>query len=253
MSQNPQINDLFHATAYDSSGEKLGAVKQVYLDNRTGQPSFIEVSHGLFGRGESMVPLRGSRLEGERLSLAFPKERISEAPDLDSDDGMTGEQENRLLQHYGVAAVPEASDYHDSREAGDRDGSRDHDGRSDREEGAGDTFTRGSELGATTTDDVRTDDPRSDQEPQADESTRSGDTPEVSVTGERAVEEVQDLGGEYRLRKYQVTEIRTIEVPVTREEVRLERVNEDGTVTPVDDTHPEAERRNPDEGVDPRR
>lgn len=217
MSQPPQIDDLFRATAYDSSGEKLGAVRQVYLDNRSGQPSFIEVSHGLFGMGDSLVPLRGSRLNGEQLDLAFPKERIKDAPEFDSGEGMTGDQENELLRHYGVESAPEPSGYRDRRDerAGDRD----------------------DERAAATRGDVGEND-RSDDRREQDRHRgegRSGASSGGPVTDERAVGDVQNLGGEYRLRKYVVTETRTIKVPVTREEVRIERVNEDGTVTPVDD------------------
>ncbi|WP_051625627.1 DUF2382 domain-containing protein [Corynebacterium halotolerans] len=214
MSQNPQIDDLFRATAYDSSGEKLGAVRQVYLDNRSGQPSFIEVSHGLFGMGDSLVPLRGSRLEGEQLDLAFPKEWIKDAPEFESGEGMTGDQENKLLHHYGVESAPEASGYRDPRDA--RDERTDDGGSDDR---------RGEE---------RREEERREGERRRDEN-RTGDSPDLAAADERAVGEAQDLGGEYRLRKYVVTETRTIKVPVTREEVRVERVNEDGTVTPVDD------------------
>ena len=42
------IKDLFNATAYDKNGEKLGDVNEVFVDDQSGQPTFVEVNHGLF-------------------------------------------------------------------------------------------------------------------------------------------------------------------------------------------------------------
>lgn len=42
---NLHIRDLFNATAYDEHGEKLGAVKEIFVDDRSGQPTFVEVGH----------------------------------------------------------------------------------------------------------------------------------------------------------------------------------------------------------------
>ena len=37
------------ATAYDNSGEKIGRVGQLYIDDETGEASWVTVSTGLFG------------------------------------------------------------------------------------------------------------------------------------------------------------------------------------------------------------
>ncbi|MGO2574084.1 MAG: PRC-barrel domain-containing protein, partial [Corynebacterium casei] len=57
MSKN--VQDLLSATAYDNNGDKLGDVNEVFVDDDSGQPTFVDVNHGLFGMGNSLVPLRG--------------------------------------------------------------------------------------------------------------------------------------------------------------------------------------------------
>ena len=47
MATNRQIRELLDATAYDVDGDKLGNVKEVYINDSTGQPDFVEVNHGL--------------------------------------------------------------------------------------------------------------------------------------------------------------------------------------------------------------
>ena len=57
MTSQEQRRDLRGATAYDSDGDKLGEIGQVYLDDNTDQPKWITVNTGLFGMNESFVPL----------------------------------------------------------------------------------------------------------------------------------------------------------------------------------------------------
>lgn len=102
------IRDLFGATAHDNTGDKLGAIKEVFLDDRTGQPTFVEVNHGLFGLRSSLVPLRGSSLTGRSLNLAFTKDSIKDAPDIDADNGLSIEEEEAVCAHYGLAGTPNA-------------------------------------------------------------------------------------------------------------------------------------------------
>ncbi|WP_192796363.1 MULTISPECIES: PRC-barrel domain-containing protein [Corynebacterium] len=109
MSQH-EIAALNDATAYDSDGEKLGAVEEVFINDATGQPKFVEVSHGLFGMKSSVVPLLGHRLEEEQLHLAFPLERINGAPNFDGAH-IGPEQEERLYRHYGIADAEDSESY----------------------------------------------------------------------------------------------------------------------------------------------
>lgn len=111
MADFSRIEDLANATAYDVNGDKVGAVKDVYVNDTTGQPDFISVKHGIFGSGDSIVPLRGHTLRDRELHLAFPKERIEDAPDLDENGHLTGDDQDALYRHYGLTDTKDVTTY----------------------------------------------------------------------------------------------------------------------------------------------
>ena len=131
---NRNIQDLTTATAYDRDGEKLGAVKEVYINDTTGQPDFVEVGHGLFGMSSSIVPLRGHHLDGDNLQLAFSRDRIKDAPDISDDDHLSDEDHATIYRHFGIEGVTD-----DTRYTPDRPEERDRDLHGDR-------FDRGGEF-----------------------------------------------------------------------------------------------------------
>ena len=102
MATNRQIHDLFAATAYDINGDRLGKVTEVYLNDDTSQPDFVEIHHGRFGRGTSLVPLHGHTLDHDHLTLAFPKALIRKAPDFESYAHLSRGDRKRFHAHYGL-------------------------------------------------------------------------------------------------------------------------------------------------------
>ena len=44
-----------------TSSDKIGSIGQIYVDDSTGEPSWVTVRTGLFGMSESFVPLGGPR------------------------------------------------------------------------------------------------------------------------------------------------------------------------------------------------
>lgn len=195
---NKNIRDLFNATAFDNSGEKLGGVKEIFVDDNSGQPTFVEVGHGLFGMASSVVPLRGHALRGEELHLAFSKDRIKDAPDLDVNNALTPADQNRVYEHFGLTGATDTERYESGTGfAGTGTTARD-DHHRDLHANHGDNYghTNGDSL-------IRSEE-------------------RLSVDKERVAT------GEARLRKYVVHDTETVEVPVTREEVRVERTPIDG-------------------------
>ena len=208
------IKDLFDATAYDKAGEKLGSVKEVFVDEQTGQPTFVEVNHGLFGMNSSLVPLRGHDFNGDDLKLAFSKDRIEDAPDFDSDKPLTPEAQSDIFKHYNLENAQDVTTYRDERA------------------GATGAGVAGAGVGAHAKDEtVTTDRVETDRATATD--TTAGATADHNVTNNDGElirsEERLDVNkervatGETRLRKYVVTDTETVEVPVEREEVRVER------------------------------
>lgn len=230
------IKDLFNATAYDKDGEKLGDVNEVFVDDQSGQPTFVEVNHGLFGMNSSLVPLRGHDFSGDDLKLGFSKDRIKDAPDFDSDKPLTPEAQSDIFKHYVLDNAHDVTDYKDSNLDSKRDAQagadKDHNltagagaaGAGAGVAGAGVAGAHADEKKAAThtTDDAATerkagvaDDAAAARTNNDGELIRSEE--QLNVNKERVAT------GEARLRKYVVTDTESVEVPVEREEVRVER------------------------------
>ena len=167
--------------AVDLEGNKVGQIGQVYLDDRTGQPMWVTVSTGLFGNRQSFAPIAGSAFDGDNVRLAVSKDTIKDAPNVDDDEHISGDEQNALYDYYG-----------DTIASG----------------GTTETAGRGQTAGGTTG--------YASGETTGDEAmTRSEERLNV---GKETVE-----AGRARLRKHVVTENVTRTVPVSHEEVRLER------------------------------
>jgi uncharacterized protein (TIGR02271 family) len=186
ITQN-DLRNLFDADVYEQDGDKIGSAGQVYLDNNSGEPEWVTVKTGLFGTKESFVPLRNASLSEGRIVVPFGKDRIKNAPKIDADGQLTPEEEDELYRYYelnGGTETTTSGDY-DRTAAGRADYDRTDTGRTDTGRSGDDAMTR------------------------SEERLRAG-----TQTHE---------AGRARLRKYVVTEQEQVEVPVRREEVRLER------------------------------
>jgi len=179
---------------YDEAGNKIGSASEVYLDDQTGQPEWVTVKTGLFGTKESFVPIRDADLTDDGVRVRVSKEKVKDAPKIDTDGHLSPQEEEELYRYYGMGGG-----YTDTQTTGMADttqttGVRDT-GYAENQHG-----TVGRDVSGPTTDNAMT---RSEE--QLHVGTRS--------------EEV----GRARLRKFVVTENVTQTVPVTREEVRIER------------------------------
>ncbi|BBE24426.1 photosystem reaction center subunit H [Arthrobacter sp. MN05-02] len=210
-----------------SDGEKIGAIGQVYLDDQTGEPSWVTAKTGLFGTSESFVPLQGADVEGNDVRVPYSKHQVKDAPRIESDGNLSPEEEDRLYRHYEIGGGTDG--YTDTTTTtgttsdvgtgvgtgttsgvGQRDRDVDIDTTSGRHAGVSDTGTDtysgtdrgtvGHDTSGPTTDEAMT---RSEEQLHVGTETRET--------------------GRARLRKYVVTENVTQTVPVSREEVRLER------------------------------
>jgi uncharacterized protein (TIGR02271 family) len=187
MTSQEQLREISGATAYDNDGDKLGKIGQVYYDDNTDQPKWITVNTGLFGMNESFVPLQGAKFEGDRVTVAYDKATIKDAPSISDEQHLDAAEEQQLYRHYGMGygdgAVDEQAGRHEVRD-----------------DVAGRTATEGHDTSGPTTDDAMT---------RSEERLRAGT-------------ETQEVG-RARLRKHVVTEHEQVTVPVSHEEVRLER------------------------------
>jgi len=87
--------------AHDRDGDKIGEIKEIYLDRATGRPQWALVSTGLL-KGQSFVPLEGAAEEPDGVRFAYDKAQVKDAPSIDVDQELSPEEEQRLYVHYGL-------------------------------------------------------------------------------------------------------------------------------------------------------
>ncbi|MCZ2858948.1 PRC and DUF2382 domain-containing protein [Blastococcus sp. VKM Ac-2987] len=189
------ISRVIGQDVHDTEGQKIGSASEVYLDDETGQPEWVTVSTGLFGTKTSFVPLRDADLTNDGLRVNVTKDRVKDAPKIDTDGHLSPQEEEELYRYYGLGTGT-----------------------------TGTTETRTQTTGVAGTT-GRTDTDRTDTAGTVGHDT-SGPTTDNAMT--RSEEQLHvgtrtEETGRARLRKYVVSENVTETVPVSHEEVRLER------------------------------
>ena len=194
------LDQLQNATVYATDGEKIGTVGQVYLDDVTNEPTFVTVKTGLFGANETFVPLQQAQTTADGITVPYEKAFVKDAPNVDADGSLTPQEEQRIYEYYSMEYAGAATDRRDV-------------------------------VTETERRDVVTDTDRRDV---ATDRRADSDADSVVVKDEHMkVGTERQATGRVRLRKQSYTTTETVEVPVTREEVVVERVA-------VDPNSPEA-------------
>jgi uncharacterized protein (TIGR02271 family) len=221
MLTEQNAREVIGTTAYDSDGDKIGKVGQLFLDDQTGRPEFVTVNTGLFGTKETFIPVSDATFNGDRLVLPYDKAKVKGAPSVDAEGGHLDEaEEQRLYDYYSMSYGTGTGTGFDSDRSGidtDRSGvDLDRDGRTDTSGvgvgavgGTGGDVTRG-DVNEHGTEGYDTSGPTTD-----DAMTRSEEQVRVGT--------VQQEAGRVRLRKYVTTEQETHTVPVRKEKAVLER------------------------------
>jgi uncharacterized protein (TIGR02271 family) len=156
----------------------------------------VTVNTGLFGTSESFVPLEGASFSGSDLTVSYPKSQVKDAPKVAADGHLDVSEEEELYRYYGLGGGfdTDTTVRDETITTGTTTGTADV---SDRDNVHG---TVGHDTSGPTTDDAMT---------RSEEHLTAG-TQRVTA-------------GKARLRKYVTTEQQSVTVPVSREEVRLER------------------------------
>lgn len=205
MTNANTIENLKRSTVFSQDGEKIGKVGVVYVDADTSEPTFVTVNTGLFGTNESFIPVNQAQYNGDDITVPFSKEFVKDAPNIAEDGELSPEEEQRIYDYYnghsgitnerrenhaGVAGAGTAAGV-----AGDR-----HAHHTDRHAAAG-----------------------VDQNRREAHAGRDGDVvaheERLNVSNTATARET----GRVRLRKVVTTDTETVEVPVRREEIHVER------------------------------
>ncbi|MCS7477299.1 PRC and DUF2382 domain-containing protein [Umezawaea endophytica] len=194
MIDQKSVERLYDCDVIDARGDRIGSVKQVWLDEQSGQPVWASVHTGLFGMRESLVPIQDAKVADKHITVAVDKQKVKDAPEVDASGGRLSDAEQAgLYEYYGMMPTPNTGE-HDR--LGDRRGMAS--GHAEQR-----TANRQGEQGMT----------------------RSEERLKVGT------EQVET--GRVRLVKHTVTEQQNVTVPVSHEEVRVVREPiADGTAGP---------------------
>ncbi len=96
------VAQLRGADVIDASGDKVGTVEEIYLDQETGQPEWALVKTGMFGGKSTFVPLSGATPQDDTLRVQYEKDQIKDAPKIDPDQELSQSEERELYAHYGM-------------------------------------------------------------------------------------------------------------------------------------------------------
>jgi stress response protein YsnF len=89
------------STAHGPDGEKIGTVESFFVDDRTGAPTWVAISTGLFGTRHSIVPATDASFADGLLRLPVGKDAVKHAPAVHGDH-LGPEEEAELRRHYGI-------------------------------------------------------------------------------------------------------------------------------------------------------
>ena len=101
-----QVSDLIDRTAVDPTGQKIGTVSGVYVDDVTGEPAWLAITTGWFGTRVSFVPVAGASLaDDDDVVVAYHKDTVKDAPNIDADGSLTPDDAFTLYAYYGISTT----------------------------------------------------------------------------------------------------------------------------------------------------
>ena len=120
MASDPTPPPVIGATADDRNGRPVGTITTVFLDDVTGQPTWVGLTSGQHAAPQSdevpvIAPVTGSALSDGRLRLTVSADAVQSAPRIAQPDRLTPAEETMLREHYrGTSQGTSAGLAHDA-------------------------------------------------------------------------------------------------------------------------------------------
>ena len=93
------IPGLFDAEVVGPDGEKVGTIQQIFADEVTGAVTFVTV---LSEGHEHFIPVRGADYSTSHVSVPFNRDIIETAPEASEEDDLSRDREAEVYGHYGM-------------------------------------------------------------------------------------------------------------------------------------------------------
>ena len=99
-----RLDEMRGAPVYDSAGDKIGSVEEIFYDVDSSRPEWIGIGTGFFGTKRVLVPVDGASLTDDGITVPYPKDHVQAGPDVDGDQ-LSRETETELHAFYGTTHV----------------------------------------------------------------------------------------------------------------------------------------------------
>ncbi|MDO4412419.1 PRC-barrel domain-containing protein [Cutibacterium sp.] len=233
------IPGLFDAEVIGPDGEKVGTIQQIFADEVTGAVTFVTV---LSEGHEYFIPVRGADYSSSHVNVPFSRDIIETAPEASEEDDLSRDREAEVYGHYGLEPARRSglsiADDDDSVIAqpgrgavseSDIVGAQEGDADSETETEPGDD--QPSQDAAETPVIV----PAASRDNEDSPAGQDGEENAEEDTEVRSAEPVAMMGlpAGAKLRRYVVTDLVTVQIPVRREVVCWE--DAEGNVHELDE------------------
>ena len=208
-----EVSASIGGTAYSSDGDKIGTVEHFFVDDRTGAPSWVAVTTGLFGTRHSIVPATGADFADGALRVPVSVDAVKSAPHLEGDH-LGPDEEARLRRHYGLDSVAGGAPTWTPTDEGLRPPGA----------GGDDDDRTGTDTVVMTGTDAPLPPPPAAYGAQTSAPAQETDGGMVRSEEQLRVGTERVAATRVRLVKYVITEEVQITVPIRREEIRVEEV-----------------------------
>jgi uncharacterized protein (TIGR02271 family) len=230
------IEDRFaNYEVYDNSGEKIGKVDDLFVDEND-NPEYVGVKMGFLGTRSTLIPMDTITVDESagRLVTSADKQTVKNGPTFDDDREITPDFENEVHSYYGLQST-ETTEERGAYDAYTRESTDEDELRVQRSEEELRAGTREREAGAlnvrkrvvserqqmevpTRREEVTVE--RVPVEGEASEAQIGDDEVRVPVTEEEVVVEKRPVAKEeVRIRKDVVEDTEVVEEDVRKEEV----------------------------------
>lgn len=102
MLSQRELTEAIGTHAYGPDGDEIGRVEHFFVDDRTGAPTWVAVTTGLFGTRHSIVPALDAAFAGGVLQVTVGKDAVRTAPSPGDTQHLDPDEEARLRAHYGL-------------------------------------------------------------------------------------------------------------------------------------------------------
>jgi stress response protein YsnF/sporulation protein YlmC with PRC-barrel domain len=102
-----QAEQLIGVRVTGGDGQVVGTVQQVFNDDRDGTPVWARIRAG---NRDRFVPLSGSRVTKDGLSVPFDAQKIMSGPEVTAERHMSSAQTDQLSRHFGLSVPAQGGD-----------------------------------------------------------------------------------------------------------------------------------------------